>query len=84
VIYRGNSNDANPIYQTVLTDIGNILGSSFYKLKTYNKGDVNMDGETIFQGSGNDSQFIYQNIIINHSGNVLQQVFFTIGEQLPL
>jgi hypothetical protein len=84
VIYRGNSNDANPIYQTVLTDIGNILGSSFYKLKTYNKGDVNMDGETIFQGSGNDSQFIYQNIIINHPGNVLQQVFFTIGEQLPL
>jgi hypothetical protein len=84
VIYRGNSNDANPIYQTILTDMGNTLVSASYKLEAYNTGDVNMDGETIFQGSGNDPQFIYQNIIVNHLGNVLQQEFFTIGEQLPL
>jgi hypothetical protein len=84
VIYRGNSNDTNPIYQAILTDMGNIFGSASYKLKAYNTGDVNMDGETIFQGSGNDPQFIYQNIIVNHPGNVLQQEFFTIGEQLPL
>jgi hypothetical protein len=83
VIYQGNSNDVNPVYQLILTEISNLLGSPFFKLKTYNLGDINMNGETIFQGSGNDLEFIYQNIISNHPGNILKQNFFTIKEQLP-
>ncbi|MGK0357177.1 MAG: hypothetical protein ACJATY_002829, partial [Spirosomataceae bacterium] len=50
---------------------------------TYNTGDVNMNGETIFQGTGNDIEFIYQNVIKNHSGNSLRQSNFIIREQLP-
>jgi hypothetical protein len=42
-----------------------------------------MDGEVIFQGTGNDAEFIFQNVIKNHAGNTLSQPFFKIREQLP-
>ena len=54
-----------------------------YKLKGYYSGDINMNGETIFQGTGNDVEFIYQNVTKNHTGNVLKQSFFIIKEQIP-
>ncbi|MFB0944730.1 MAG: hypothetical protein QMB24_00975, partial [Spirosomataceae bacterium] len=72
--------DLYSAYQMILADTNNILGAPAYILKTYNTGDVDMNGETIF---GNDSVFIYQNIINNHPGNILKLIFFAIKEQLP-
>jgi hypothetical protein len=80
VIFQGELTDLYSAYQMILADTNNILGAPAYILKTYNTGDVDMNGETIF---GNDSVFIYQNIINNHPGNILKLIFFAIKEQLP-
>lgn len=82
VIYQGTQNDVNSIFQ-VISVPANILGTPFFKLKTYNNSDIDMNGETIFQGTQNDVEFIYQNIINNHPGNILKQNFFVIKQQLP-
>ena len=37
----------------------------------------------IFQGPGNDVDFIYQNVLNNHPGNSSKANFFKIKEQLP-
>ena len=42
-----------------------------------------MNGETIFQGTGNDAEFIYQNVLKNHVGNTFGLPIFKIREQLP-
>jgi len=59
VIYQGTRNDINPIYQLVIDDPANIFGKPFFKVKSYNVGDVDMNGETVFLGTGNDVEFIY-------------------------
>ncbi|WP_345271434.1 hypothetical protein, partial [Nibrella viscosa] len=83
VIYQGTSNDVNAIYQQVLNASGNVLSTSFFKLKGYYTGDVNMNGEVIYAGTGNDLEFIYQNVMKNHPGNIMLQSFYIIREQLP-
>ena len=83
VVYQGTGNDVNVVFQTVVSSNANVFLSPFFKLKEYNRGDINMDGEVIAQGTGNDVEFIYNNIIKNHPGNVLIQNFFIIREQLP-
>jgi hypothetical protein len=59
VIYQGTQNDINPIYQLVIDDPANVFGKPFFKVKSYNVGDVDMNGETVFLGTGNDVEFIY-------------------------
>jgi hypothetical protein len=84
VAYQGSSNDVNLIYDLVIKDANNIFDNPSFKVKSYNQGDLNMDGETILQGSGNDLEYMYQNVINNHPGNALNLIFFSIQEQLPL
>ena len=84
VAYQGSSNDVNLIYDLVIKDANNIFDNPSFKIKSYNQGDLNMDGETILQGSGNDLEYMYQNVINNHPGNALNLIFFSIQEQLPL
>ncbi|GAB2631501.1 hypothetical protein GCM10027035_27320 [Emticicia sediminis] len=83
VILQGNSNDVNVLFESVMNDSGNLFDSPFYKIRAYHIGDINMNGETVFQGSGNDVEFIYLNVIQNHPGNILKQNFFIIKQQLP-
>ncbi len=82
VIYQGNNNDVNVIYQQVINPPG-FLVTPFTIRRGYMNGDINMDGKTIFQGTQNDVEFIYQNVIKNHPGNQLVVPFFKIREQLP-
>lgn len=83
IIYQGTNNDVNPIFNRVLSDVLNVFGVPTFKSRGYLNADVDLNGEAVFQGSGNDLEFIYQNIINNHPGNVLVLPFFTIREQLP-
>ncbi|MGC5198932.1 hypothetical protein, partial [Aphanothece microscopica] len=62
---------------------GNTLSLPFYELKGYYNGDINMNGSAIFQGTKNDVEFIYQNIIRNHPGNVFKDTNYIIIQQLP-
>ena len=41
------------------------------------------NGETVFQGPGNDIEFIYLNVIKNHNGNATKQNSFVVKEQVP-
>ncbi|GAB3491443.1 hypothetical protein GCM10027341_04400 [Spirosoma knui] len=83
IIYQGSNNDANQIYQQVINAPGNGLKTPFYKLRGYTVVDVNLDGQAVLQGTGNDVEYIYQNVVKNHPGNSLRVSFFTIREQLP-
>ncbi|GAB3540812.1 hypothetical protein GCM10027577_05300 [Spirosoma fluminis] len=83
IIYQGSNNDANQIYQQVINAPGNGLKTPFYKLRGYTAEDVNLDGQAVLQGTGNDVEYIYQNVVKNHPGNSLRVSFFTIREQLP-
>ena len=83
VLYQGGSNDVAVIFTMVKGSPLNILGSNFYVLKGYFGGDINLDGETRYQGGDTDVNYIYQNIIKNHPGNIAGQNNFIIIEQLP-
>ena len=84
IIYQGPQTDAGAIYARITGDVGrNPLQSSSYKIKGYDIGDLNMNGETVFQGPGNDIEFIYLNVIKNHNGNETKQNSFVVKEQLP-
>ncbi|MBN8820645.1 MULTISPECIES: Ig-like domain-containing protein [unclassified Spirosoma] len=82
VIYQGNDNDVNVIYQQVINPPG-FLVTPYTIRKGYLHGDINLDGKVIFQGTKNDVEFIYQNVIKNHPGNQLVVPFFKIREQRP-
>ncbi len=82
VIYQGTSNDVSAIALQVKGP-ANITGSPTYVLNGYNTGDVNLDGKTIFQGTGADVNFIYLNVTSNHPGNISGTNIFIIREQLP-
>ncbi len=89
VIYQGTGNDVSAISVQVKGatrpdgSLFNITGSAFYILNGYYTGDVNMDGRTIYQGTGNDVNYIYLNVTRNHPGNIAGQNIFIIREQLP-
>ncbi|MFB0947635.1 MAG: hypothetical protein QMB24_16040, partial [Spirosomataceae bacterium] len=59
VVYQGTGNDINRIYLLAIDAADNEFQTPLFILKSYNDGDVNMDGETIFTGNGNDVEFIY-------------------------
>jgi large repetitive protein len=71
------------IAQQVLGAPANSLMLPFFILRGYFSGDINLNGEVIFQSTRNDVEFIYQNIIKNHPGNTLKDNFFIIQQQLP-
>lgn len=84
IAHQGTNNEVNSIYQLIMQSTANqIMQSPFFKLKTYNLGDVNMNGETVFQGAGNDTEFIYLNVLKNHIGNGVGLNTFVIQEQIP-
>ena len=72
-----------PINLSVLNGAGNIFMSPNFILGGYQLGDVNLNGETIFQGTTNDVDYIYQNVTRNHPGNALKVNNFIILEQIP-
>jgi len=84
VVYQGTENDSEAIRMKIMNAPGNqTLMLPIYLLTGYYPEDVDMNGTVVYAGTGNDVEFIYQNIIKNHPGNLLLQNNFIIQQQLP-
>ncbi|PHN05644.1 hypothetical protein CRP01_14260 [Flavilitoribacter nigricans DSM 23189 = NBRC 102662] len=81
VVFAGQSNDKDPIFNEVDQASGNLLKLQTYIFNGYNLGDVNMDGSSIFAGQNNDVDPIFNNVD-GHPNNVLKLQTFIIPEQL--
>jgi hypothetical protein len=70
VKYQGPSTDNTPILVRVLTDPGNTSPTYNFNNSTgYDLSDINMDGQTKYQGVNNDPSYIFLNVLFNYSLN---------------
>ena len=81
VVYAGQDNDKNTIFNEIDQAPMNTLHSQLYVHKGYYRGDVNMDGAAIFAGQKNDVDFIFNNVD-GHPKNVLRSQTYVIRQQL--
>ncbi len=83
VYFQGAAADRNEIFFGVFYDPGNTNGNFNYIVHGYKSTDTNMDGKTIYQGTGNDVDgLIFFNVLL-HPNNVLNAINFTILQQIP-
>ncbi|MTB53976.1 Ig-like domain-containing protein [Lewinella sp. W8] len=82
VIFAGQQNDKNPIFNEVDQAPGNVFRFQTFVLPGYFLGDVNMDGNSIFAGQNNDVDPIFNNVD-GHPRNTARFQTFVILEQLP-
>ena len=83
VVFQGTENDRIIRARVIAAQSSSPFILPFYVVVGYFNSDINMDGDVIFQGTGNDVEFIYQNVMKNHPGNTLNSNNFIIQEQLP-
>jgi hypothetical protein len=82
VVFAGQNNDKDPIFNQVDQAPGNFLHSQSYVFNGYLLGDVNLDGHAIFAGQGNDVDFIFNNVD-GHPRNLTRSQSYVIRQQLP-
>jgi len=81
IIFAGQNNDKDPIFDEINLAPGNIFDLQTYIRTGYNLGDVDMNGSSIFAGQNNDVDYIFNNID-GHPRNGLKLQTFIIPEQL--
>lgn len=81
VVFAGQNNDKDPIFNQVDQAPGNFFRSQTYIFNGYHLGDVNMDGSAVFAGQHNDVDPIFNNVD-QHPKNVLKSQTFIIRQQL--
>jgi hypothetical protein len=81
IIFAGQNNDKDPIFDEINLAPGNIFDLQTYIRTGYNLGDVDMNGATIFAGQNNDVDYIFNNID-GFPLNALKLQTFIIPEQL--
>jgi large repetitive protein len=84
IIASGGGSDGSRVLSKVLMDNGNqaTTSPSYIIYNQYQVEDVNMDGKTVYQGSGNELSTILLNIL-NHPSNTGYIATYIIYEQLP-
>lgn len=82
VVFAGENNDKDAIFNQVDQAPGNILRSQTFILQGYFSGDVNLNARTIYAGQGNDVDFLFNNVD-THPRNILRSQTFVIRQQLP-
>jgi hypothetical protein len=80
----GSGNDGESVLFKVLLDSGNsvALSPSFIIYDKYQREDTNMDGNTIYQGTGSELDGILLNVLL-HPSNATVVAAYIIYEQLP-
>ncbi|HLP96314.1 MAG TPA: cadherin-like domain-containing protein [Saprospiraceae bacterium] len=81
VVFAGQNNDKDPIFNQVDQAPGNVFRSQTYIYNGYHLGDVNLDGSAIFAGQRNDVDPIFNNVD-SHPKNVLKSQTYIIRQQL--
>jgi hypothetical protein len=79
VIFQGGTSDVDPVITSILSAGGNIAN---YILNGYRLTDVNLNGQTIFQGQNNEPDLIFFTIM-GHPGNALQLANYIVHQHLP-
>ena len=82
VVYAGQSNDKDVVFNQIDQAPGNILKSQTYVRNGYFTGDHNLNGKAIFAGQNNDVDFLFNNVD-GHPKNILKSQTYVIREQLP-
>mgnify|MGYP006268675837 CR=1 FL=1 len=82
VVFTGQNNDVDDIFNTINTAPGNSFGLLNYSERGYRLADVNLTGKSIYAGQNNNSDLIF-NSINRISINFLGLLNFQIQEQLP-
>ncbi|MCB0706267.1 MAG: hypothetical protein KDC34_13195 [Saprospiraceae bacterium] len=82
VVYAGQSNDKDPIYNEVIFAPGNLLMLETYQYFGYHLGDVALDSKSILAGQGNDVDHIFNNVD-GFGPNFLRLQTFIMRQQLP-
>lgn len=81
VVFAGQNNDVDPIFNEVDQAPGNVFKLQTYLYHGYHLGDVNLGSNSIFAGQNNDVDPIFNNVD-GHPNNVLKIQTFIIPEQL--
>ena len=81
VVYAGQDNDKDPIFNDIDQAPGNIFNLQTYILSGYLDTDVNMDGESIYAGQDNDVDPIFNNVD-GYPANIFKLQTYVIPEQL--
>lgn len=81
VVFAGQNNDIDAIFNAVDQAPLNLFGIQTYILSGYYLTDINLDGKVIFAGQNNDLDVIF-NIVTGHPGNVFRLQTFTIPQQM--
>ncbi|MCB0707551.1 MAG: tandem-95 repeat protein, partial [Saprospiraceae bacterium] len=82
VVYAGQDNDKDPIFNEIDQAPGNPLKFQTYLFPGYHLGDVKLDGKTVYAGQNNDVDAIFNNVD-GHPANFLKLQTFIIPQQLP-
>ncbi|HPQ94323.1 MAG TPA: hypothetical protein PLN94_01945, partial [Thiolinea sp.] len=70
------------VLRSVFLDAGNESMTTNYISAGYKLSDVNMDGNTIAAGPGNDLNLILANVLV-HPGNLQNAANYIVQQQLP-
>ncbi|MBR9920153.1 MAG: hypothetical protein GYB31_04880 [Bacteroidetes bacterium] len=82
VVFAGQDNDIDDIYNEVIFAPGNLLNLQTYQFNGYNPGDINTNGDSVFAGQANDVDPVFNNID-GFGPNLLKLQTFIMYEQLP-
>jgi hypothetical protein len=82
-VFAGPTNDVDPVFFDVMTNVGNVNFVPNYILNNqYLASDVNMDGKVIYQSADNEVDIILF-MVLSHTLNTGFIPSFIIVEQLP-
>jgi hypothetical protein len=82
VVFAGQGNDKDPIFNEVDQAAGNFFNLQTYILLGYQQGDVNLDGRSIFAGQDNDVDPIFNNVD-GYPANFFKLQTYVLPQQLP-
>jgi len=83
IVDQGPGNDVVYLFNKVFTTPSNSGLLANYILSGYLLYDINLDGNSIYQGPGNDSAKVLFNAVLSTPENIMQLANFILLQKLP-